>query len=55
MWNNVERATQVFCDAPVRRKRGGEPCVYCAGHAAVAFVSGRHPLDGAVSQAGFAW
>lgn len=38
MWGDRERATGVFCGAKVRRKPGGEPCVYCAEHAARAFT-----------------
>ena len=54
MWNNRERPTQVFCDAPVRLRRGGEPCVYCAGHAAVAFVDVRE-APRAVARSTYSW
>lgn len=38
MWRNDERPTQEFCGAAVRRRPGGDPCVYCPAHAARAFT-----------------
>lgn len=59
MWGDTARPTGVFCEAPVRRKRDGAPCVYCAVHAARAFTNVAEPVADEpphrVTHRSFAW
>ena len=58
MWGDDDRATQEFCGAPVRQRRDGAPCTYCAVHAARAFSRVAEPVEEAphrVTRSTFAW
>ena len=56
LWGDKERPDHRYCAAPVRLKPGGEPCVYCAEHAARAYTRHQEPTPGhQVTRSTFAW
>jgi len=56
LWGDRERPDHRYCAAPVRRRPDGEPCVYCADHAARAYTRHQEPTPGhQVTRSTFAW